>query len=74
MKAKLEFNLPEDQAEFNEAINGGKWKQVVWEIQQFLRKEIKYNDKVTEEQYQAYRIVQDELYNKIAEYGLIEEE
>jgi hypothetical protein len=74
MKAKLEFNLPEDQAEFDEAINGGKWKQVVWEIQQFLRKEIKYNDKVTEEQYQAYRIVQDELYNKIAEYGLIEEE
>jgi len=74
MKAKLEFNLPEDQAEFNEAINGGKWKQVVWEIQQFLRKEIKYNDKITEEQYQAYRIVQDELYNKIAEYGLIEEE
>lgn len=73
MKAKLEFNLPEDQAEFDEAINGGKWKQVVWEIQQFLRKEIKYNDKVTEEQYQAYRIVQDELYNKIAEYGLIEE-
>jgi len=74
MKAKLEFNLPEEQYEFDTAINGGKWKQVVWEIQQFLRKEIKYNDKITEEQYQAYRIVQDELYNKIAEYGLIEEE
>ena len=74
MKAKLEFNLPEDQAQFDESINGGKWKQVVLEIQHFLRKEIKYNDKVTEEQYQAYRIVQDELYNKIAEYGLIKEE
>lgn len=74
MKAKLEFNLPDEQIEFDDAINGGKWKLVVWEINQFLRKEIKYNDKVTEEQYQAYRIVQDELYNKIAEYGLIEEE
>lgn len=74
MKAKLEFNLPDEQIEFDDAINGGKWKQVVWEIQQFLRKQIKYNDKVTEEQYQAYRIVQDELCNKIAEYGLIEEE
>jgi len=73
MKAKLEFNLPDEQIEFDDAINGGKWKLVIWEINQFLRNEMKHNDKVTEEQYQAYRIVQEELCNKMVEYGLIEE-
>ena len=62
MKAILEFNLPEDQPEFNNAIKGGDWKHVCWEMEQYLRKEIKYNDSLSEEQLKVYEGVREELY------------
>lgn len=62
MKAILEFNLPEDQPEFNNAIKGGDWKNVCWQMDQLLRKEIKYNDSLSEEQLRVYEGVREELY------------
>ena len=62
MKAILEFNLPEDQPEFNNAIKGGDWKNVCWQMDQYLRKEIKYNESLTEEQLIVYEGVREELY------------
>ncbi len=62
MKAVLEFNLPEDQPEFNTAIKGGDWKHVCWQMDQYLRKEIKYNDSLSEEQLRVYEGVREELY------------
>lgn len=62
MKATLEFNLPEDQYEFNTAIKGGDWKHVCWEMEQYLRKEIKYNDSLSEEQLRVYEGVREEFY------------
>ena len=49
MKAILEFNLPEDQPEFNTAIKGSDWKHVCWEMDQLLRKHIKYDDDLSED-------------------------
>ena len=49
MKAILEFNLPEDQPEFNNAIKGSDWKHVCWEMDQLLRKHIKYDDNLSED-------------------------
>jgi hypothetical protein len=49
MKAILEFNLPEDQPEFNTAIKGSDWKHVCWEMDQLLRKHIKYDDNLSED-------------------------
>ena len=62
MKAILEFNLPEDQYEFNNVIKGGDWKHVCWEMEQYLRKEIKYNDSLSEEQLRVYEGVRKEFY------------
>jgi len=62
MKAILEFNLPEDQPEFNNAIKGGDWKYVCWQMDQYLRKEIKYNDDNSEEQLKVYEGVREEFY------------
>jgi len=62
MKAILEFNLPEDQPEFNNAIKGGDWKHVCWQMDQLLRKEIKYNESLSEEQLIVYEGVREELY------------
>ena len=62
MKAILEFQLPEDQPEFNTAIKGSDWKHVCWEMEQYLRKEIKYNDSLSEEQLRVYEGVREEFY------------
>lgn len=64
MKAILEFNLPEEQVEFNLAINGNKWSFVAWKIDQELRSKIKYSESITEEQRDVYQ----EVRNLINEY------
>ena len=51
MKATLEFNLPEDQDDFNYANNGFKYYLSLVEMDEWLRSEYKYNDK--EEMYEV---------------------
>ena len=46
---QITFNLPEEQEEFDTAVNASKWKNVVWELKQELRKTTKYGKKVNEE-------------------------
>ena len=65
MKAILEFNLPEDQPEFNNAIKGGDWKHVCWEMDQYLRRNTKYApDDANEEALEALKKVREE-FNRI---------
>ena len=45
MKAKLIFNLPEEQEDFNHANNGFNYYMALVEMDQWLRTEYKYNDK-----------------------------
>ena len=51
MKATLEFNLPDDQEDFNHATNGFNYYMALVEMDQWLRAEYKYNDK--EEMYEV---------------------
>ena len=44
MKATLEFNLPDDQAEFDFATQGSKMYNALWEISQELRTLWKYEE------------------------------
>ena len=44
MKATLEFNLPEDDAEFYCATKGSAMLNALWEIQVELRKLYKYEE------------------------------
>lgn len=44
MKAKLTFNLPEDEHEFYCATKGQDMISVLWELQQELRKLYKYEE------------------------------
>jgi hypothetical protein len=59
MKAKLEFDLPEEQVEFNLAVNGSSWSHVVWKVSEELRRRIKYDPNITEEQSDIYHEVRD---------------
>ena len=45
MKATLEYNLPEDQDDFNYAINGFNYYMALVQIDEWLRTEYKYNGK-----------------------------
>ena len=51
MKATLEYNLPEEQEDFNHATNGFNYYMALVEMDQWLRSEYKYND--NEEMYEA---------------------
>ena len=43
MKANLEFNLPEEEEQFNVASKGMDWALLAWDIDQFMRNKIKYD-------------------------------
>jgi hypothetical protein len=60
MKAILEFNLPEDNQEFELASKALKMFGTLWDFDVWLRTEIKYNN---QEQYEPVREKLRELMN-----------
>ena len=63
MKAILEFNLPDDQQDFNMAVNAMKFWSVLYELDQDLRSKTKYApDSLPQDKYDAYQEVRDMLY------------
>jgi len=70
MKAILEFNLPDDDSEFTFATKGSKYYVALWDIDQWLRARIKYDDTVTGEQYEAYEKTREELRDIMSSRGV----
>ena len=71
MEATLKFNLPEEQSDFENAVNGTKWSIVVWELDQWLRSQIKYApDEMSQEAYDALEECRDKLHEIKDSYGL----
>lgn len=71
MKAILEYNLPEDQEDFQLAVNAAKWHSVCWDMDQYLRSNTKYApDSMSEERYIAYQECRDKLHLLMNEQGL----
>lgn len=62
MKATLEFNLPEDELDLSNAINGNKFKLILWNMDQHLRNIVKHS-----ENEEAVEIA-EELRNRLREY------
>lgn len=67
MKATLTFDEEEDLLT---AINGYKYKLALWDLDQFLRGELKYNDKLTAEQYDYAEMLRDKLREILNDYNL----
>ena len=61
MKAILEFNLPEDKVDFDLALQGSDWKHVCWEMDQLLRKHLKYDDDLKEDEVKMLQYVREEF-------------
>ena len=72
MKAILEFNLPEDQSEFDLAVNGAKAQSTLWEMDQWLRQQYKYmsDDEYSEDKYETFEKCRDQLREIMFENGL----
>ena len=45
-KVTLEFNLPEEQSEFNLAVGGAKLFCALWAMSRYFRDQLKYNNKL----------------------------
>lgn len=58
MKATLIY---EDEEELRTALDGAKWKYSFWELKQFVRSQLKYNDDLTADQFEAYEQINEQI-------------
>jgi hypothetical protein len=72
MKAILEFNLPEDNQEFNLATKASDWWNVCWDMDQWLRAQYKYmpDNEYSKEKYDAYYEAREKLFALMQEHGV----
>ena len=71
MKATLEYDLPDEQEEFEKAVNGGRYAYVIWQLDQYLRANTKYApDSMPDEVYKAYENTRDKLRSLLTENDL----
>jgi hypothetical protein len=73
MKAILEFDLPEENTDFQAAINGHNYNSAIWDFDQLLRSEMKYKE-LSEETYKAYKWCREELRKILLEDNLFIEQ
>ena len=66
MKATLEFNLPEEQAEHYCAIKGADMLNVLWELKAELRAMLKYGD-LPDKQYEIVEKIQGYLLESLSD-------
>ena len=69
-KVILEFDRVEEYDEIQEALNGWKWASVCYDLDQWLRSEVKYNENNTGAQIEAYEAVRERLREIMQEWKL----
>jgi len=67
MKAKLIFNLPEDNFDFLLATCASDMYSILRDLKNKLKYELKHNDDLTQETYEYLDKLYDELYEEINE-------
>ena len=60
-KVTLEFDFHEEEANLKDALDGYKWRKVVWEIDSKLRNEIKYNENLNKQVRKSYEQLRSEI-------------
>jgi hypothetical protein len=70
-KITVEYNLPEEQDEFETANNASKYYSVLWDLDQYLRNITKYaSNDTTEDQLTAYYALRDEFHKLMVEHNV----
>jgi hypothetical protein len=71
MKGILKFTLPEESPEFETAVNAGKYKSLVWDLDQYLRQQIKYNaDNLSNDTINAFQIIRDKISQELIDNNI----
>ena len=71
MKATLEFNLPDDEHEFQAAVNGAKMRLALWDIDQWLRGQTKHApDDMSQDTYDALILSREKLHQIMNSYNV----
>ena len=70
MEAILKYNLPEDTQEFQTAVSGYKYRWLIQEVDQYLRSEIKYNDKLSNDTCKAFELIRDKIREELIENNI----
>ena len=69
MKATIEFNLPEDEEQFNAANKGMDWALLAWDVDQLLRDKLKYG-KLLPNTRETLEEIRDTLNEMLVDRGL----
>lgn len=69
MKARLDFDLPDDEYEYSNAINGSKMRSIIWDVDQWLRAKMKYEE-LSDGQYDAFKETRDHLRRLLIEENI----
>ena len=69
MTATLTFTLPEEQEEFDRAVQGGNWRMVVEGLDAHLRSRLRHED-LPDEVHAALDRARTHLYGLLEERGL----
>ena len=69
-KIILEFDSVEEAQDARDAIDGWKWKDAMWELDQWLRGELKYNDNLSQETYDTYDKLREKIREVLNDNGL----
>jgi hypothetical protein len=70
MKVVIEFDGIEERNDLNDALNGYKWKMIVWDMDQELRRYIKYDDKLNDQAQEIVEKLREYLRDTINEHGV----
>lgn len=71
MEAVLKFNLPDDQHDFDCAIQGGDWMFAMHTLDQWLRSQTKHApDTMSADTFTAFEQCRDQLHEILQESGL----
>jgi len=70
MEATLQFNLPDDEEQFNVAVKSMEWALLVWDVDQIIRTLLKYHSGEYETGVLALEHMQEEIRNLMEEKGL----
>lgn len=69
-KMTIEFDTVEDQHEMEMCLNGSKWCLVAWELDQYFRSRIKYENDISEDAYNAVEEARGKLRELMQENGV----
>ena len=70
MIANLHFFLPEENEEFNIAVNAGKYHSCLWDMMGYLRSNLKHGD-FSEVEFDMIESIQERFYEILSDNDVI---